>query len=410
VTQAVSLGEEERIEPDEIPLERKIAPLPFISFGFALALVCGTIWANDLVSPALPEIKDDFGLSAKGMGLIVSFLFVGRLLGNVPAMRFLESVGAPRTGSIGGFVLVAGSVTNALAPNPEVLYLGRLLQGLGISLLVNAGMRSLLFARPGRGDAMTIYGIASTSGSVLGFVSSGSLTGAFGWRAVFALAAALGVVLTLLPMANTRAARRTTQAVPSVPVPANNVPLRTYLVPLAVNFLIFCNYSVWTILPLYAEHRFDAGPGMTANLLLIITIMHLAAAVPVRGAIRRFGSSMVLAGSVIVALIGSMGILLAPSVWALAVPLMFYGAGMVGSVNCAGDIVLHRGGAGSKAVGTLRQTSDLGLVVGPLAAGSMIDAIGYSAPFIAFPILMVAAALGVQLSTWRSFRNSEEVV
>jgi DHA1 family bicyclomycin/chloramphenicol resistance-like MFS transporter len=409
VTQAVSLGEEERIEPDEIPLERKIAPVPFISFGFALALVCGTIWANDLVSPALPEIKDDFGLSAKGMGLIVSFLFVGRLLGNVPAMRFLESVGAPRTGSIGGFVLVAGSVTNALAPNPEVLYLGRLLQGLGISLLVNAGMRSILFARPGRGDAMTIYGIASTSGSVLGLVSSGLLTGAFGWRAVFALAAALGVVLTLLPMANTRAARRTTQAAPSVPVAAISVPLRTYLVPLAVNFLIFCNYSVWTILPLYAEHRFDAGPGMTANLLLIITIMHLAAAVPVRGAIRRFGSSTVLAGSVVVALIGSMGILLAPSVWALALPLMFYGAGMVGSVNCAGDIVLHRGGAGSKAVGTLRQTSDLGLVVGPLAAGSMIDAISYSAPFIAFPILMVAAALGVQLSTWRSFRNSEEV-
>jgi hypothetical protein len=92
--------------------------------------------------------------------------------------------------------------------------------------------------------------------------------------------------------------------------------------------------------------------------------------------------------------------------WALVVPLMFYGAGMVGSVNCAGDIVLHRGGAGSRAVGTLRQTSDLGLVVGPLAAGSMIDAIGYGAPFIAFPILMVSAALGVQLSTLRSVRGA----
>lgn len=410
MTQAASLAEDERIEPEDLRVGRRVAPLPFISFGFALALVCGTIWANDLVSPALPAIKDDFGLSAKGMGLIVSFLFVGRLLGNFPAMRFLETVGAPRTGTIGGLVLVAGSITNALAPNPEVLYLGRVLQGVGISLLVNAGMRSILFARPGRGDAMTIYGIASTSGSVLGLVSSGLLTGAFGWRSVFALAAALGAVLTLLPIASTRVARRATR--PAAPPAATGarVPLRTYLAPLAVNFLVFCNYSIWTILPLYAEHRFDAGPGMTANLLLIITIMHLAAAVPVRGAIRRFGSSVVLAGSVVVALIGSMGILLAPSVWALAIPLMFYGAGMVGSVNCAGDIVLHRGGAGSRAVGTLRQTSDLGLVVGPLAAGSMIDAIGYGAPFIAFPILMVSAALGVQLSTLRSVRHSSEVV
>jgi MFS family permease len=410
VTQAISLGEEERTEPEELRAERTAAPLPFISFGFALALVCGTIWANDLVSPALPAIKDDFGLSAKGMGLIVSFLFVGRLLGNFPAMRFLETLGAPSTGSIGGLVLVAGSITNALAPNPEVLYLGRILQGVGISLLVNAGMRSILFARPGRGDAMTIYGIASTSGSVIGLVSSGLLTGALGWRSIFALAAVLGVVLTLLPVVGTRVARRAARPAAPVPAMVASVPLRTYLAPLAVNFVIFCNYSVWTILPLYAEHRFDAGPGMTANLLLVITIMHLAAAVPVRGAIRRFGSSVVLAGSVVVAMIGSMGILLAPSLWALIVPLMFYGAGMVGSVNCAGDIVLHRGGAGSRAVGTLRQTSDLGLVVGPLAAGSMIDAIGYGAPFIAFPILMVSAALGVQLSTLRSVRHAQEAV
>ena len=195
MTQAASLGEQERIEPEEIRTERKSAPLPFISFGFALALVCGTIWANDLVSPALPAIKDDFWLSAKGMGLIVSFLFIGRLLGNFPAMRFLETLGAPSTGSIGGLVLVAGSVTNARAPKPEVLYAGRVLQGVGISLLVNAGMRSILFARPGRGDAMTIYGIASTSGSVLGLVSSGLLTGVFGWRSIFALAAGLGVAV-----------------------------------------------------------------------------------------------------------------------------------------------------------------------------------------------------------------------
>jgi MFS family permease len=406
VTQAISLGEEELVEPEDTRLERKSAPLPFISFGFALALVCGTIWANDLVSPALPAIKDDFGLSAKGMGLIVSFLFVGRLLGNFPAIRFLETLGAPSTGSIGGLVLVVGSITNAAAPNPEVLYLGRILQGVGISLLVNAGMRSILFARPGRGDAMTIYGIASTSGSVIGLVSSGLLTGVFGWRSIFALAAALGVVLTFVPVASTRISRRAARPLETASATSEAAPLRTYLTPLAVNFLIFCNYSIWTILPLYAEHRFDAGPGITANLLLVITIMHLAAAVPVRGAIRRFGSSTVLAGSVVVALIGSMGILLAPSVWALALPLMFYGAGMVGSVNCAGDIVLHRGGAGSRAVGTLRQTSDLGLVIGPLAAGSMIDAIGYSAPFITFPILMVGAALSVQLSTLRPVRQS----
>ncbi len=67
---------------------------------------------------------------------------------------------------------------------------------------------------------------------------------------------------------------------------------------------------------------------------------------------------------------------------------------MVGAVNAAGDIVLHRGGAGSKAVGALRQTSDLGLVVGPVVGGAIADSFSYSAPFIAYPILMLGAVGG----------------
>lgn len=405
MSQAAGLTESERVDEGTKP-----APvLPFISFGFALALVSCTIWANDLTSPALPAMKETFGLSAKGAGLIVSFLFIGRLLGNFPAVRLLETAGAPRTATMGALVLIAGASVNMLAPTAEVLYLGRVLQGVGVALLVNAGLRSILVARPGRGAAMTLYGIATTIGSVIGLVSSGFLTGNFGWRSIFMLSALLGAVLAVLPIASTRVARRAARPSRSeTTATAPAVPVRTYLAPLAVNFLIFCNYSIWVILPLYAEYRFDATPEMTANLLLIITVMHLAAAVPVSRAIRRFGSATVLVCSVVLAVIGTVGALLAPSVLVLAIPLLFYGSGMVGSVNAAGDIVLYRGGAGSRAVGTLRQTSDLGLVIGPIAAGSIVDAFGYSAPFIAFPMLMVAAVLGVTLPAVRSSRRSVE--
>lgn len=405
MAQRVSPAEVERVEEGT----SRAPSLPFISFGFALVLVSGTIWANDLTSPALPAMKESFGMSAKGAGLIVSFLFLGRLLGNFPAARLLDTVGAPRTASFGGLLLIAGAVTTMLAPNAEVLYLGRVLQGIGVALLVNAGLRSILVARPGRGAAMTLYGIAATVGSVIGLVSSGLLTGNFGWRSIFALSALLGVMLTLLPILSTRVARRATSAVETAPAAVGPaVPVRTYLVPLVVNFLIFCNYSIWVILPLYAEYRFDASPEMTANLLLIITITHLAAAVPVSRAIRRFGSAAVLISSVVLAVVGTTGALLAPSAWALAIPLLFYGSGMVGSVNAAGDIVLHRGGAGSRAVGSLRQTSDLGLVIGPIAAGSIVDAFGYNAPFIVFPMLMIAAASVVALLAVRSPRNTME--
>jgi len=388
---------------------RRLPAHPYLSFGFALVLITCTIWAVDVTSPALPEIQDEFGLTARAAGLIVSIFFVGRLLGNFPAARLLETIGSPRTASIGGFVLVLGAITNAFSPTIEVLYFGRILQGIGIALLVNAGLRSVMNARPGRGAAMTIYGVASTVGSVLGLLSSGYLTGNYGWRTIFTLSAVLGVVLMVLPILSTQVARRSPRAVVAVSTVAGEiVPVRSYLLPLAINFLVFCNYSIWVILPLYAQRKFDATPEVTANLLLIITITHLASAVPVSRAIHRFGPSWVLVASVAIAVSGTMGILLVNSSWQMALPLVLYGIGMVGAVNSAGDIVLHQGGGGSRAVGSLRQTCDLGLVIGPIAAGSIADAVSYSAPFIVFPILMVIAAIGVLLPSSRTTKPSLE--
>jgi MFS family permease len=364
---------------DPVEGARSTAPaLSFIPFGFAALLVTCTYWAIDVTSPALPEMKDTFGLSAKGAGLIFSFVFLGRLFGNFPAARLLESLGSPHTAAIGGLLMAAGSTVNAVSPTIEVLYAGRVLQGIGIALLVNAGLRSILFAKPGRGAAMTLFGIASTIGGVLGLQSSGFLTGTYGWRSIFVLSAILGVSLTVIPLIGVRVARRSVR--PSAPATAAHasVPVRSYLAPLA-------------------------------NLLLIITITHLAAAVPVSRFIQRFGSARILIAGLVLAVAGTIGVLAAPSVWLLSIPLVAYGTGMVGAVNAAGDIVLHRGGAGSNAVSALRQTSDLGLVVGPIAGGAIADSFGYSAPFIAYPILMlVAAAAGALVPGLLMPRSSVE--
>ncbi len=160
MTQAAGLTEEELVEPERVQVERSPPAQPFIALGFALVLVTCTIWAVDVTSPALPAIRDDFGLSAKSAGLIISVFFIGRILGNFPAPRLLDALGSPSTASIGGLLLVAGACINFVAPTIEVLYVGRALQGAGIALLVNAALRSILFAKPGRGAAMTLYGVA----------------------------------------------------------------------------------------------------------------------------------------------------------------------------------------------------------------------------------------------------------
>lgn len=370
-----------------------LAARQFIPFSLAALLVTCTFWTVDVTSPALPEIKDDLDLSAKGAGLIFSLLFLGRLIGNFPSAHSLVRFGSPRTASMGGALLALGSAIAMVAPNIEVLYLARIVQGIGVSLLVNAGLRSILFARPGRGSAVTIFGIAATIGGVIGLQSGGFLTGHQGWRAVFALSTVLGLLLIFLPLLGTKVGRRGNQPVPvTADEMLQSAALRTYLSPLLINFLIFCNYAIWVILPLYAQWKFDIGPEMTATLLLIISVVHLLFSLPAIQLIRRFGSPAVLIAMLLVTVAGTIGVIFAPSAWLLVIPLVLYGCGMLGAVNAAGDIVLHRGGAGARAVGALRQSSDLGLVIGPVVAGALADSFGYGAPFIVFSVLMVAAA------------------
>jgi MFS family permease len=155
---------------------------------------------------------------------------------------------------------------------------------------------------------------------------------------------------------------------------------------LLFNFLVFFNYSIWVSLPLYTERRFDATAEDNANLLLVITIMHLVAAFPVGQAIRKWSGKPVLIAGLLVSIAGTLLILPAPDMVWLIGPLILYGCGMVAASSAGSDLVLQRGGMSGRAVGMVRLSSDLGLVVGPYITGALTDVFGYRTPFVALPI------------------------
>ncbi|CAN5584104.1 hypothetical protein BH23CHL5_BH23CHL5_24990 [soil metagenome] len=173
--------------------------------------------------------------------------------------------------------------------------------------------------------------------------------------------------------------------------------------------MVFANYSIWVALPLYAERTFGATPNSTANLLMVITIVHLLAAMPVGTLIARIGSETVLVLGMLVSLIGTVSVLAAPGLLWMSVPLVLYGTGQVAAVNAGGDIVLQRGEASNKAIGYVRLSSDFGLVVGPIVAGAMADRPGYGAPFAFLPVMMamtaMAKALGLIIRPGRQRRE-----
>lgn len=387
-----------RVESFEAAPDASVASSYRVALPLVLAAAATVLayWAIDSSSPALTDLKDDLAFSSTVAGLVFSFFFGGRLLGNVPAARLIDRVGPATTAAVGGGALMLGAVLAATAASAPVVLIARLLEGCGVAFVINAALLSILRARPGAGAAMTMFTFLSTVGGVLGIVFGGGLTEAVSWRAVFVLHLALGAGALALGLGGrNRGPLHLASASQVVESVIEEEPSRAIITTgLIANFLVFVNYSVWAVaMPLYADERFDASPEQISTLLLTMTAGHLVLAYPVGAVIRRFGSiRSLMIGNAITA-ISILLVLTAPSLWTLIPPLALYSLGQVAASNAAGDFLLQRGGRSGKGVGLLRLSCDLGLVLGPAAVGALADVAGYRSPFLALPILTVTGAL-----------------
>jgi MFS family permease len=384
----------EFIEAEPLALGIK-GTLPFV-IAFALQIL--TFWTVDIVSPAVPNIKDDLAMSATGAGLIFSLFFAGRLAASFPAAFLVERIGTVATAIGGGALIMGGAFLSSIATSELLLFPARALQGAGVALVVCASLVSLLRARPDRGAAMTYFGFGATVGGIIALVTGGGLTELLSWRAVFGFTVVLGIAIIAVAFS---ARGSLVKTIPPRPAPLESdtqdvdVPSGRgmYIAVLLANFLGFFNYFVWVGVALYADKQFHASSGVISGLLLVVTFVHLFAAFPAGRVIRLRGGRIALIAGLVLSTIGTLLILVPTSAIWLAIPLIPYGVGQVLVTNAAGDLVLHLGGRGRRAIGLLRISGDIGLVVGPFVSGRLMDAVGYGAPFAVLPVITIGAAL-----------------
>ncbi|MCA4135683.1 MFS transporter [Arthrobacter sp. M4] len=148
-----------------------------------------------------PTIRSEWGLSIGQVGLVSSSVFLGMFVGALGGGRLSDKFGRKPVLIWSSVFYSGASLLSAVAPNYEVLVVGRVLTGVGVQAATGVIMVYLseMFPSASRGRFFTVLTfigfVASplTSMTALAIVPSG----AGAWRWVFALGSA-GVVIAIV--------------------------------------------------------------------------------------------------------------------------------------------------------------------------------------------------------------------
>ncbi|CAA9350552.1 MAG: hypothetical protein AVDCRST_MAG07-2975 [uncultured Frankineae bacterium] len=398
-----------------VRLPPSLRGLPRETFVLALVAFCVALGFG-IVVPAVPLFAAELGVGATAAGAVVSAFALMRLLSGLAAGRLVDRVGE-RSALLAGLLVVAvSSVLAGLAASfPQLLVL-RGIGGVGSAVFTIASTSLLLrvAAAAQRGRTQSVYRGGFLLGGIVGPAFGGAVLGV-SLRAPFFLYAgtlllAALAAATLLPRPPQE--ELTTQVAPGVGeddgLPRGVVPepprtsLRTalasptYRAALAGNFAV--GFSVLgvrsTVVPLLVVQGLGLGPGWIGAAFTLSAVVQGVLLLPAGRAVDEIGRRPALLTGGLLAAASLVGLAFAtgPVGLLLATALFAAGAALLGVAPAAmvGDVVEGRGGT---AVAVWQMSSDLGSVVGPLAAGLLIDRGSFSLALLVSAAVVGACAL-----------------
>jgi EmrB/QacA subfamily drug resistance transporter len=160
------------------------------------------IMDTSIIGVALPEIQGALGFSQSELSWVFNAYVIAfgglLLLGG----RLSDIHGPRRIFALGFAILGGASLLTGLAGSPEVLLIGRALQGVGSALIAPAALTLLmmLFSHDGKEltRAFALYGAAAPAGGTAGVFLGGLLTDWLDWRWVFLVNVPVALVVLAL--------------------------------------------------------------------------------------------------------------------------------------------------------------------------------------------------------------------
>jgi predicted MFS family arabinose efflux permease len=163
-----------------------------------------SVASSNLVTPLLPSIRHDFGLTVAAVGVYVSAYGMARLVVDLPSGALTTRIGPRRTVVLGVALNTLASAVAVFATDFRILLVSRICAGVGAGFLATVILTAMSDVAPAqiRGRVMSLYQVANNLGIALYPLIGGALGVAFGWRAGFiaATVAAVGSGLVLRPV------------------------------------------------------------------------------------------------------------------------------------------------------------------------------------------------------------------
>ena len=160
--------------------------------------------ATNILTPLLPNIQQEFGVSIATVGWVIGAFGLARLILDLPAGWLIDRVGHRRVSIASLVLLVGSSLAGLVSPTLEVLLVARIGSGLAVAALATVVLTGLSATADAgsRGKVLGLFPTANNA-SIMFYPLAGGIIGeVFGWRATFAATAILAVIggLLLVPL------------------------------------------------------------------------------------------------------------------------------------------------------------------------------------------------------------------
>lgn len=377
-----------------------------------------------IAAPAIPLYASSFGVSALLASAVISVFALMRLVASPGAGAAIDRIGERRVLTSGLLIVSVSSFLAALAQNYGQLIVLRGLGGIGSAMFTVSAMALLLrLVRPDqRGRAAGAFQAGFLIGGVLGPAVGGAVIG-LSVRApllVYAitLLLAAAVAWRRLPQHGAQPPQPEEPAQPAQPeepeepgepvapaAPVDEPPptfwaaLRTspFRAALAANLTNgFVTFGLrMSLVPLFLVEGLGESESWAGLAFLVAALVNVAVLTPgSRMADRRGRRPAMMVGAATTCL-GMVALAFAGAGWSALLAMAILGASgaFMGSAPAAtaGDVAGSRG-KGSIFAG-FQMTADFGAIVGPLAAGLLADALGFTWAFLAGAAVAALALL-----------------